>query len=68
MGSGQFVLWMATLCLTVPQISHELTQCVCPTAQAATTAQLTSSHSLSLCNSVTAIISPALTEPNIFLL
>lgn len=40
--------------------------CVCPTAQAVTTAQLTSSNSLSLCNSVTAIIFPALTEPNIF--
>ena len=68
MGSGQLLLWVTTLCLTVLEISLELTHCTLCVQQAesVTTAQLTSSNSLSLCNSITAIIFPVLTGPNIF--
>lgn len=67
MGSGQLLLWVTTLCLTVLEISSELTLTLCvQQAESVTAAQLTSSNSLSLCNSITAIIFPVLTGPNMF--
>lgn len=69
MGSGQLLLWVTTLCLSLLEISLELTHCtLCiQQAESVTAAQLMSrGNSLRLRNSITAIIFPVLTGPNIF--